>query len=175
MARIDIPTPDCMSGPDRRQYNRFPSNLVRALLKTRGCTTGYLDLGFALIDANVDTKRRELIILRVGALSDSAYERMQHLPPARKAGWSDQDITAIETGQADQLNPADSALLRFVDECVRNVRVSDRTFDEIRKFLTEEEIAEATLLVGYYMMTARFLETLKVDLDDAPCEVLTNN
>jgi alkylhydroperoxidase family enzyme len=175
MARIDIPTPDRMSGPDRRQYNRFPSNLVRALLKTRGCTAGYLDLGFALIDANVDTKRRELIILRVGALSDSAYERMQHLPPARKAGWSDEDIAAIETGRVDRLNPADGILLQFVDECVRDVRVSNRTFAEIRKYLSDQEIAEATLLVGYYMMTARFLETLKVDLDDAPCAVLTNN
>jgi hypothetical protein len=80
MMRIDIPSVERMSVPDRRQYNRFPSNLVRALLKTRGCTPGYLDLGFALIDANVDTRRRELVILRVAALSDSAYERMQHLP-----------------------------------------------------------------------------------------------
>lgn len=175
MARIDLPHADRMNGPDRRQYNRFPSNLVRALLKTRGCTAGYLDLGFALIDANVDAKRWELVILRVGALSGSAYERMQHLPPARKAGWSDENITAIETGQADRLEPADGALLRFVDECVRDVRVSDRTFAETRKFLSEEEIAEATLLVGYYMMTARFLETLKVDLDETPCAVLTIN
>jgi alkylhydroperoxidase family enzyme len=175
MARIDIPSLDRMSGPDRRQYNRFPSNLVRALLKTRGCTSGFLDLGFALIDANVDTKRRELVILRVAALSDSAYERMQHLPPARKAGWSDADIAAIETGQSGHLNPADSALLRFVDECVRDVRVSNQTFAEIRKFLSDQEIAETTLLVGYYMMTARFLETLKVDLDETPCAVLTNN
>jgi alkylhydroperoxidase family enzyme len=175
MARIDLPSLDRMSGPERRQYNRFPSNLVRALLATRGCTAGYLDLGFALIDANVDTKRRELIILRVGALSDSAYERMQHLPPARKAGWSDADISAIETGQSDHLDPADNALLRFVDECVRDVRVSNLTFAEIRKFLSDQDIAEATLLIGYYMMTARFLETLKVDLDDAPCAVLTSN
>jgi alkylhydroperoxidase family enzyme len=174
MARIDLPTPDDMTGPDRRQYNRFPSNLVRALLRTRGCTAGYLDLGFALIDANVDTKRRELVILRVGALSDSAYERMQHLPPARKAGWSDAEIAAIEAGQADRLEPADAALLRFVDECVHDVRASDRTFAELRKFFSEQEVAEATLLVGYYMMTARFLETLKVDLDEAPCAVLTN-
>jgi alkylhydroperoxidase family enzyme len=175
MMRIDIPSVERMSVPDRRQYNRFPSNLVRALLKTRGCTPGYLDLGFALIDANVDTRRRELVILRVAALSDSAYERMQHLPPARKAGWSDADIAAIETGQSSHLAPADGALLRFVDECVRDVRVSDRTFDAIRKFLSEQEIAEATLLIGYYMMTARFLETLEVDLDDAPCAVLTSS
>ncbi len=167
MARIHIPTIARMSDPDRRQFNRFPSNLVRALLKTRGCTAGYLDLGFALIDAIIDIKRRELVILRVASLSDSAYVRMQHLPMARKAGWSDQDITSIEMGEADRLDPADGALLRFVDECLRDVRVSDPTFAEARKFLTDEEIAEATLLVGYTMMTARYLETLRVELDEA--------
>lgn len=57
MMRIDIPSVERMSVPDRRQYNRFPSNLVRALLKTRGCTPSYLDLGFALIDANVEPLR----------------------------------------------------------------------------------------------------------------------
>jgi alkylhydroperoxidase family enzyme len=172
MARIDLPDPDHMAGPDRRQYNRFPSNLVRALLRTRGCTAGYLDLGFALIDANVDVKRRELIILRVGALSHSAYERMQHLPPARKAGWSDAEIAAIEAGETERLNPADGAMLRFVDACVLDVRVSDPIYAAISQFLSDQEIAEATLLIGYYMMTARYLETLQVDLDDAPCAVL---
>ena len=134
-----------------------------------------VELGFSLIDLDTDAKRRELVILRVGALSDSAYERMQHLPPARKAGWSDGEIAAIEAGQADRLDPVDGALLRFVDECVRDVRVSDRTYAEISHHLSEEEIAETVLLIGYYMMTARFLETLKIDLDEVPCEVLTDD
>ena len=109
------------------------------MLKTRGCSASYLDLGFALISANVDAKRREFIILRVGALRDSAYVRMQHLPPARKAAWSNADIAAIETEQSSHLGPADGALLRFVNECVVDVRVSDPTFAEIRKFLSEQE------------------------------------
>jgi len=46
--------------------------------------------------------------------------------------------------------------------------VSTDTFEETKKYLSESEIAELTLLIGHYMMTARFLETLEIDLDDAP-------
>ena len=37
-----------------------------------------------------------MVILRIGALSKSAYERMQHLPLARKAGWTDEEIGKLE-------------------------------------------------------------------------------
>jgi len=173
MARIDLPKPSTMSKADRAQYDRFPANLTRALLRTRGLAAGYLDLGFALINTTLDAKQRELVILRVAALSRSAYERMQHLPPARKAGWTDADIAAIERGLGGYLDPASAALLFFVDECVKDVHVSDRTFVELRQFLSEEAVADATLLIGFYMMTARFLETLGVDLDEAPSDILT--
>ena len=61
-----------------------------------------------------------------------------------------------------------STILKFVNECVENIKVSTDTFDEIKKYLSESEIAELTLLIGHYMMTARFLETLEIDLDSAP-------
>jgi alkylhydroperoxidase family enzyme len=172
MARIELRNVATLSDVDRIQYDRFPSNLSRALLRTKNCTEGYLDLGFALRANNLDQKQYELVILRVAALSKSAYERMQHLPPARHAGWSDSEIESIESGRCDKLDCAASALVAFVDECVKDVRVSDGTFAKLRSHLSDGAIADTALLVGFYMMTARFLETLDVELDAAPCDVL---
>jgi alkylhydroperoxidase family enzyme len=59
------------------------------------------------------------------------------------------------------------AILRFVDECVRDIKVGTQTFAAVRAFFSETQMAELTLLIGHYMMTARFLETLDVPLDDA--------
>ncbi|HVJ51753.1 MAG TPA: carboxymuconolactone decarboxylase family protein [Aliidongia sp.] len=171
MARIDLCDPARLGASDRALYDRFPANLMRALLRT-DCTAGYQALGFALRATRLDAKRRELVILRVASLSDSRYERMQHLPPAREAGWTDAEIAAIEAGRCEPLGQPEAALLRFVDECVERVRVSDLTFAELRRHLPEDEIAEATLLAGFYMMTARFLETLDIELDEAPCDAL---
>lgn len=55
-------------------------------------------------------KDRQLVILRVAALSGSAYERMQHLPIARRAGWSYEQIAAIEAGDQITLGEHASAI-----------------------------------------------------------------
>lgn len=129
-------------------------------------------MGFAMRTTHLEPRHYELVILRVAALSGSAYERMQHLPPARQAGWSDEEIHAIELGPGDALDDTARALLAFVDECVRDVRVSTQTFERAGEYFSEGALADVTLLTGFYMMTARFLETLDVALDDAPCDVL---
>ncbi|MFE8116658.1 hypothetical protein RBA63_13810 [Brenneria goodwinii] len=59
-------------------------------------------------------------------------------------------------------------MVRFTDECVNHVKVTDAVFHALRCYCCEEEIAEITLLIGHYMMTARFLETLEVELDEGP-------
>jgi alkylhydroperoxidase family enzyme len=170
MARIELCERELMSESQRELYDRIPINLMRALLRT-DCTSGYQALAIALYRGKLSMKRRELVVLRVAALSNSQYERMHHLPAALQAGWSETDIAAIETGQAERLDPSESALLRFVEECVKEFRVSDETFAIMRQYFPENEIAEAALLAGFYLMTAMFLEAVAVDLDEAPAGV----
>ncbi len=166
MSRIPLPTPHSLSEEQKEQYRRFPSNLVRALLVTTCSTNGYISLGASFPAGKLGNKDREMIILRVGALSGSAYERMQHLPLALKAGWSEEDIEKIENGIL--AGEREKAILDFVEECIKNVKVSTETFNRVRHYYDDTQIAELTLLIGHYMMTARFLETLEVDLDENP-------
>ena len=63
--------------------------------------------------------------------------------------------------------PRLSVAVRFVDECVTRVKVSDSTFADAKEIFSPGEIVEMTLLTGFYMMIARFLATLAVDLDTA--------
>lgn len=172
MARIELADVETMDDVDRAQYTRIPINLVRATLRTEGCTDTFISLAMALRQTKLNPKQYELVILRVAALSRCAYERMQHLPPALKVGWSEADIEAMEHGQGERLSAPDAALLAFVDECVGGVRVSDRTFWALRRYLSEGAVADVTLLIGFYMMIARFVETLDVDLDSAPSDRL---
>ncbi len=165
MLRIELPSVDRLSDDQQAQYERFPANLTLALLRTTGSAAGYLSLGASFPRGAIGNKDREMIILRVGALSSSQYERMQHLPLARQAGWTDADLLQIEQGCGPDARS--QAILQFVDECVNAVRVSSTTFARVREFFSETQTAELTLLIGHYMMTARFVETLDVPLDDA--------
>ena len=58
--------------------------------------------------------------------------------------------------------------LRFADELVAGPRVSDGAFHAARGLLSDHDLVTVILLVGHYMMVARLLATLDVDLDDDP-------
>jgi hypothetical protein len=87
MPRMELVRVEDMPPDQRAQYDRFPSNLSRALLLTDGRLAKALpEVANALRASGLDAKLREALILRVAALSGSAYERMQHLEQARKFG-----------------------------------------------------------------------------------------
>ncbi len=123
MARLGLVEVDRMDEGQRAQYDRFPSNLTRALLLADARLAKALpEVANAIRASSLDARLREAAILRVAALHRSAYERLQHLDQAKKLGWSDADIAAIEAGDP----PAEVAgVLRFVDECVRTGRDVD--------------------------------------------------
>ncbi len=169
MSRIPLVAIEDMTPEQRAQYDRFPSNLSRGLLLAEGRLAGALpNLANAFRTSGLDAKLREGVILRVAALSGSAYERMQHLGQAEKAGWSTAEIAAVEAGRLDALPDGFGPVLRFVDECVASPRVSDPTFAAVRALLSPREIATVVLLVGHYMMVARFIATLDIELDAEP-------
>ena len=158
-----------MTPEQRSQYDRFPSNLTRALLLTESRLASALpNLANALRASGLNAKIREGAILRVAALHASAFERMQHFGEAQKAGWTDAEIAAIESGDPSEMLGDFVTIIRFVDECVAAPRVSDATFARARELLSDRDIATLILLVGHYMMVARFLGTLDIDLDPAP-------
>ena len=168
MSRIELINKENMTPEQKVQYEIFPSNLSRGLLTTKNLYEGYAALGAALRYTDLSAKDREFVIVRVGYISKSEYELMQHKDLALDQGWTTDDIDAIAQNNLQHFDERMSTILKFVNECVENIKVSTDTFEETKKYLSESEIAELTLLIGHYMMTARFLETLEIDLDGAP-------
>ena len=64
------------------------------------------------------------------------------------------------------LSDAERAVLRFTAEVVEAPRVSDETFDAVRQTLSSREIVELLLTVGEYLMLARVMTTLELELDE---------
>ncbi|HTX96615.1 MAG TPA: carboxymuconolactone decarboxylase family protein [Mycobacterium sp.] len=168
MAVIPLPDPADMPDAERAVYDRFPANLTRGLpCTTTEVTEGYLHLGGAFPKSPLDTGSREMVILRVGALSRSAYERVQHIGIAHSVGVTDVEVAAVESGRYDELTAQEAAVLRFVDELGATPKATT-TRDAVMRALSDQGLAIVTLLVGHYMMTARFLETLEIEIDAAP-------
>jgi alkylhydroperoxidase family enzyme len=168
MARIALMKPENMTELQRRLFDAFPINLTRTLLRTTGSADPYLKLGLSFPHSELGWRNVELVITRIAALSQSAYEKLQHHDRGLATGISEKELAAVEAGDFASLSQSDQVLLRYVDECARDIRVSDQTFGEAASIFSETQIADLTLLIGFYMMTARFIETLEVDLDAAP-------
>lgn len=142
MSRIPLVRVEDMTPSQREQYDRFPSNLSRALLlDDERLARLPPELANALRASALDPKRREAVILRVARLSGSAYERMQHSQQAKKVGFSERTINAIERGDALGHSESLSAVLAFAEECVASPKVSDATFDRVAKLLSSRDIA----------------------------------
>lgn len=146
---------------------RKPLNLYRMLPHAGKAGEGFLKLGGALLRDNVlDSKLREVAILRVGLLSGSSYEVHQHRHVARKVGLSDAKVAALEIGaDTSALDDAEKMVLAFTDQLVHHVKAPDEMFDAMTQRFSAGEVAELVLTIGFYMMVSRFLENFEVDIE----------
>ena len=125
-------------------------------------------MGTALRFTKLSPDIREFVIVRVAYLSRCEYELMQHRGLAKQQGRKEEDIKAIAENDGEYFDERMRAVLAFVNECVTQVKASENTWKTLKNYLDEEETAELIILIGHYMMTARFLENLEIDLDDEP-------
>jgi alkylhydroperoxidase family enzyme len=101
MARIPYPDIEALPEDVRSFFDRIRPklNIYRMLPHAETSLYGFMKLGNALLfKAELDPILRELVILRVGYLSDATYEIHQHLVVARHVGVSDVKIEALQQG-----------------------------------------------------------------------------
>ena len=180
MARIPYVDPANASPAIRDALDRLPAklNIFRMIAHADTALKPFLRLGGAILgQLELSPRLRELVILRVARLSPSIYEWTQHVPIARASGITTEQIAALERDQASAacFDDTDRLVLRLTDEAVRDVRVSDQTFAAAAARFSHREIVELLLTVGFYMMVARLLESLAVDVDPPAGTTITDS
>lgn len=162
---VDLPEVSLMSHDQLEVYQKFPSNLTRALLLTKGSAAAHLALGATFTQGYLSNLEREVIVMRVAKILESDFERMIHYPLAIKAGLSKTEIDDIENANYAAMEPKRQAMVRYVSECTKERKASPQAFKELNKFYSQGEIADATHLAGHCAMTAMYLDSLAVPLD----------
>jgi 4-carboxymuconolactone decarboxylase len=115
----------------------------------------------------LDSKLREIAILRNARVCNSLYEYTQHVPIAKSTGVSDEQIAAIDHWEGAQcFTELERLVLRFTDEIARNVKGERSTLAALQKYLGPGELVELIMAVGFWGMVARVLETTEVELED---------
>jgi alkylhydroperoxidase family enzyme len=88
-----------------------------------------------------------------------------NLPGARKAGITEEEIKALETGNDEIFAPAERAALAYARELTRTAH-AEGTRDELRAHYTDEQIVEITLVIGISNLTNRFNNGLGILPED---------
>ena len=118
-------------------------------------------------DTTLDGRLREIVIIRMGHLTNSQYVLRQHVPALALAdGLSLEDCNALAEWQGSNLfSDRERAALAYADTMTREILVSDEVFAEVERHFNAREIVELTVLIGTYNMNARVLQALRLDLE----------
>jgi len=143
-------------------------NLFKVLAHSPKIVRDWSRLGTTLLrKGKLADDLRELAIIRVGELANSAYELTAHRAIGLSAGLSQEQVNDVANWQdSSHYNEAEQAVLKYTDEVAIDVRASDETFAELQQHFSSQEIVELTVSIGYYGMVVRALEPLQVDLEE---------
>jgi alkylhydroperoxidase family enzyme len=122
--------------------------------------------GHILYTTTLTSRHRELLVLRVAAVRDAEYEWEQHVVLGRDAGLSDDDIARIAEGpDAPGWSAFDAAMLRAVDELVRDAMIADATWGVLAEALDRQQLMDLVFTVGAYDLLAMAFRSFGVELD----------
>jgi len=168
--KIPLPSDDELD-PEHREMlaNLPPLNVFRMVAGAPRAVRPFMALGRAVLSTALDARRREMAVLRVAHATRAPYEWAQHEQLARNVGVTEEEIKAI--GGKDAVTSPDEEvdlICRVADEVSRDVRLSDEALEQIINRYGPREAAELILLVSYYNMVSRFLESTRVEVEDEP-------
>ncbi len=112
------------------------------------------------------TRLRELMIMRIGWVTGSAYEWTQHWRVATTAGIPSDVILAVRDWQtSERLTPADKAILAATDECLGGKSVSDAAWAEVVKHVPDPgQQVEFIIAMGNWMSFSMLFRNLRIPL-----------
>jgi 4-carboxymuconolactone decarboxylase len=179
MPRLAYPDPEALHPTVREALEALPANLnifrISSLAERNFAPMMRLG-GTILSRQELPGNLRELAILRVARLSAAEYEWVQHVPIAERTGCTGEQIEALERGDATApcFDDREQAVLAFTDEVVRDVRPTDDCMAAVRVHLSDREVMELTIAIGFYMLMARIMEVSGIEIEAPAGDRLLN-
>src|SRR5438067_8608127 len=152
---------------DGLPIRRIQGEAFRVLANNPGVArVAYNQLIQLLENNKLDTRLRELMIMRIGWVTGSAYEWTQHWRVATTAGIPPEDILAVRDWRnSDRLTPADRAILAATDECLAGKSISYAVCCLKTKNVTDPgQQVEFIIAMGNWMMFSLLFRNLRIPL-----------
>lgn len=150
-------------------------SIFRVLLRHPRLAKGFNDLlGLLLFQNTLDHRLRELVIMRIGWVTGSAYEWGQHWRVGQTFEVPAADLAAVRDWRDhDGWSDADRAVLAATDDVLEHGAVSDETWRACVEHVGGGDEAgagahallELLMAIGAWRMVSGFLRSLDVPLE----------
>ncbi|MDX6684143.1 MAG: hypothetical protein QOF86_271 [Baekduia sp.] len=117
--------------------------------------------------AVIEARLRELAILTVALATGATYEFDHHWNPALDAGLRREqleDLAGAET--SDVFDDRERSIVRYAREATLSLKVSDDTWDGLRRHFSLRETMDVVMAVAWYNAVARILLPLEIETED---------
>lgn len=170
MARIPYPDSEKLEPEVADRLRRMGSlNVTRMMAHQPGLMVAYSRMGVEILrKGTLDPVLREVLILRVGQLCRSPYEHHQHVSVARAVGMDEATLAAIEEQNFSKLDEKTRAALAITDAIYAHNGADAETLAAAASHFCSAQLVEICLVTGYYIMTAGYLNTLGIEIEDTP-------
>ena len=141
-------------------------NIFRTFAHSPRALQQIMRMGRAFAEMTVDRRLIELALLTVGRCTGALYEYYHHVPIARAAGVTDDQLASLSLAERHPaFSDLERAVIRYAEAMTRDVQVSDEIFGAVQNALGDKETVELTLMISWYNFVCRFLEALEVELE----------
>ena len=172
MARLPDMTREQLKPEDQKYYDEIAGSrgsvrgpfgilLHSPDLAARVAATG----AYVRFDFDLPNALKEVVIITAAAHIKSQYEFGAHARLAREAGVSEETIKAVAQGTAPEGLTGDEELyVRYATELLRNNKISDGTFNQVKDKLGYKGVVDLTGLIGHYLLVAQILKAFDVEM-----------
>jgi alkylhydroperoxidase family enzyme len=142
-------------------------NLYRVLANHPPALRAFMAMSHHVRDeSTLPPQLRELAILVTAHALDVEYEKVHHLPAARRAGIPESKLQAVPRWATSPVyDPRERAVMAYADQVARTRRVSDSAFEALRQHLTPAQIVDLAVTVGWYHFCAAIILPLEVETE----------
>lgn len=121
---------------------------------------------YLLRDSTLSADVRELVVLRTGYLIRAKYEWSHHVPMAKEAGLTDEEIARIAVGpNASGWSEKYKAVLMAVDQLRTEAFISDDVWQTLEKYFDAKQLVDIIFTSGGYTMLGVAINSFGVQVE----------
>ena len=147
----------------------FIPNFIKTLAHSDNFLQTVADLyGRLLGDTNLSEKIRQLVILKTCKLEKCKYTVSHHTELAKKAGWTQEQIQAMDDyAQSDLFTYYEKEVLKLTELITFEPDEIPQLeyWTQLDNHFTSDQVVEMIILIGFFNMINRFVLSLEVELE----------